>query len=329
MTSATTASALPKSKSNGTTAVTSEQASSTSSTSATWLAPEDPEFTHPDHVVPAPNHPSAENLIIVCCHAIFLPDAGSPEFPLHSPHHEPNWLLAPFQKSDTTTGKPGEHETFLSHVKAGLDALTVGTDAEHSPGSLLVLSGGATQRDRTPMSEARSYYHAALGDELTDGHLHGGRAHRLYSQGYILLEEDATDSYQNLLFSIVKFRKATGRYPKQIRVITHAFKTKRFLELHAPAIRWPKERIQVQGMDPVMASDELESVLRGEEEHGYAPWKRDPHGNGETLSKKRAERGWDASRTKDLAEGLEKDIQDLLKGDVPENLPWVGSGICS
>lgn len=328
MTSATAASALPKSKGRPTaTATATRDREPALAEDIQWQTPENPDFTHPDHVIPAPSHPNAENLIIVCCHAIFLPDADTAEFPLHSPYHEPNWLLAPFQKSDKETGKPGEHETFLGHVKAGLDVLNVGVDAEHPPNSLLVFSGGATQRDRTSMSEARSYYHAALAEELADGHMHGGRARRLYSKGYILLEEDATDSFQNLLFSIVKFRKATGKYPKQIRVITHAFKTKRFLELHAPTIQWPKERIQVQGLDPVMSIDELENISQGEKQHGYAPWSSDPFGQGQFLNNKRNQRGWDESRVAKLEEGLEDSVRELLHGKMPDTLPWCSQGM--
>jgi len=59
-----------------------------------------------------------------------------------------------------------------------MDALAVGTDGEHPPSSLLVLSGGATKRSETLKTEARSYYHAALAEELAEGHMGGGRAHR-------------------------------------------------------------------------------------------------------------------------------------------------------
>ncbi|CAO2655737.1 Nn.00g045400.m01.CDS01 [Neocucurbitaria sp. VM-36] len=287
-----------------------------------WQAAEDPDFIHPDHVIPPRSYDGIEHLIIVCCHAVFLPDAESSSFPLHSPHHEPHWLLASFQKSDPNTGKPGEHETFLAHVKVGLDALTVGTDPEHPPSSLLVLSGGTTQPSQTPISEARSYYHAALAEELSEGHLHGGRAHRMFSKGYVLLEEHATDSFQNLLFSILLFRRTTGRYPKDIRIITHAFKARRFLDLHAPTIRWPKDRVQVQGIDPVMSSTELDSTLHGEEQNGYSRWKDDPLGTGELLSEKRRQRAWDESVVKRLAEGLEPSIRELLQGSVPAQLPW-------
>jgi hypothetical protein len=172
---------LPRSKSKATsadtTATTASEAGAHVSTSQ-WTAPDNPDFVHPDHVISPPSYPSAENLIIVCCHAIFLPNADATDFPLRSPHYEPNWLLAPFQKSDEATGKIGEHETFLAHVKAGIDALTVGTDAEHPPSSILVISGGATKRSQSLKTEARSYYHAALAEELAEGHMGGGRTHR-------------------------------------------------------------------------------------------------------------------------------------------------------
>jgi hypothetical protein len=146
---------------------------------------------------------------------------------------------------------------------------------------------------------------------------------RMFSKGYILLEEQATDSFQNLLFSILLFRKATGRYPKQIRIITHAFKAKRFLELHAPAIRWPKDRIQVQGIDPIMSVTDLESTLHGEEENGYAAWKNDPMGTGDLLGGKRKLRGWDANETAELYDDLEESVRELVQGNVSDVLPWM------
>lgn len=314
---------LPKSKSTpASTSLATNAYAAHANTNRNWQTLEDPDFTHPDHVIPPPNFSMVENLIIVCCHAIFLPDAEHPDFPLYSPHDESNWLLASFQKSNPDTGKPGEHETFLAHVKAGLDALTLRIDQEHPPSSLLVLSGGATKRPQTYMSEARSYYHAALADELTQGHLHGGRAHHMFRKGYVRLEERSTDSFQNLLFSILLFKKTTGRYPKHIRIITHAFKSKRFLELHAPAIGWPADRIQVQGIDPAMSCDDLTSALAGEEQFGYALWKVDPLGLGNVLSTKRKQRGWADSCLAELQEDVDESVRGLLQGRAPTQLPW-------
>jgi hypothetical protein len=280
------------------------------------------EFIHPDHVTPRRNYSGFEDLVIVCCHAIYLPDAENYDFPLHSPQDERNWLLAPFQKSNPETGKPGEQSTFVAHAQAGVNALTICPDNADMEKNILIFSGGVTKRSETPMSEARSYYHAALAAELAQGHYGGGRTHQLFGKGRILLEENATDSFQNLLLSILLFRQTTGRYPRHIRIVTHAFKTKRFLELHAPAIRWPQNRIQVQGIDPVMSSTELDSTLEGEEEFGYAPWDDDPLGAGKRLSEKRKQRGWNESVMDELVEGLEDSVKELLRGVAPDNLPW-------
>lgn len=327
MASAASTTALPKSKTSSvknadSTPITTHEGSAHQQAEHALPDADNPDFVHPDHVIPRRNYSGFEDLIIVCCHAIFLPDAEAHDFPLHSPHEESNWLLAPFQKSNPETGKPGEQSTFVAHAQAGLSVLTVRPDNADLEKNLLIFSGGATKRATTPKSEARSYYHAALAEELLEGHYGGGRTHKLYSRGRILLEEDATDSLQNLLFSILLFRKIVGIYPKHIRLVTHAFKTKRFLELHAPAIRWPQNRIQVQGIDPVMSSTELDSTLDGEEEFGYAPWDDDPLGTGKRLSSKRKQRGWEDSRLEELSEGLEESVKELLRGNVPESLPW-------
>lgn len=52
-------------------------------------------------------------------------------------------------------------------------------------------------------------------------------------------ENFALDSYQNLLFSIARFREYTGSYPERITVVGYGMKKSRFEELHAKAVRWP------------------------------------------------------------------------------------------
>ncbi|KAF2021018.1 hypothetical protein BU24DRAFT_457034 [Aaosphaeria arxii CBS 175.79] len=276
-------------------------------------------FIHPNHVIPPKNYAGVDNLVIVCCHAIFHPDVDSSSFPLHSPYDERNWHLAPFQRSNPATRKPGEHETFLSHISAGCSALTTGSWATNS---VLVFSGGATKQSLTSLTEARSYYNAALALDLSRGYQSGFPTKTLYDAGRILLEESATDSYQNLLFSILLFRQTVGSYPKDIRIITHAFKAKRFLELHAPAICWPSDYIRVQGIDPVMSSEELVDTVQGESRYGQDPWREDPLGTGEILSQKRKARGWEDKTDAELGKGLEDSIRQLLNGKVHKNLPW-------
>ena len=334
MASAANLTALPKSKARAENVPTAAAEPSDKAAAAHYnetSVRDNPDFKHPDQLESSgPKYnKNIEHLVIVCCHAIFHPDVEAPDFPTHNPHDESNWHLAPFQKSDPATGKPGEHETFLTHIQASLDIMTTGPNATwkedvpwNQDSTILIFSGGATRQSLTPLSEARSYYHAALAVELGQGHIGGGRAHQLYSKGRILLEEHATDSLQNLLFSILLFRQTIGRYPKNIRVITHAFKSRRFLELHAPAIHWPQDRIQVQGIDPVLSSAEIESTQEGEEKFGYQPWTHDPLGTGDVLSAKRRQRGWQEEQARDLTKGLEEGVNKLFDGKASDELPW-------
>lgn len=333
MTSAAASPALPKSKSSGlptkpnhvTAPITSDENRSSAhqqAENALNAEAHNPNFTHPDHVIPRPDYSRFEDLIIVCCHAIYTPDANAPDFPLYSPHDERNWALAPFQKSNPQTNKPGEHTTFLAHATAGLHGLTIAPSNNSLEKNLLVFSGGPTKKSITALSEARSYYHALLASELHSGNLGGGQTHALFAAGRILLEEHATDSLQNLLFSIILFRQKVGKYPRHIRVVTHAFKARRFLELHAPAIKWPKERIQVQGIDPIMGREELEGALEGEARWGFGLWEKDSLGTGERVKGKRRERGWDEGVVEELTEGLEVEVRGLVSGQVLRGLPW-------
>ncbi|KAF2749733.1 hypothetical protein M011DRAFT_397650 [Sporormia fimetaria CBS 119925] len=265
----------------------------------------------------APNYPGVDTLVIVCCHAIFKIDPARPGPAGYSDpdsFDETNWHLSPFQKSNPETGKPGEHETFLAHIAAGLDALAAGSLENKS---LLVFSGGPTKPSLTQVSEARSYYHAAYDYEARMPQPRNNRAELLLSEGSLLMEERATDSFQNLLFSILLFRRTTGRLPADVRVITHAFKSRRFLYLHAPAINWPANRIRVHGIDPPMSAPDYEATLAGELKYGYNAWKHDPFGAGEELSRKRIQRGWKDEYIEELGNGQCEFAKTLLRRMVP------------
>ncbi|KAG9548098.1 release factor, partial [Aureobasidium melanogenum] len=147
-------------------------------------------------------------LVVVCCHAICTNSSN--------PYQESNWLLKPFQRSNASTGKPGEHETFLLHIQAGVNALR---RAE----TVLVFSGAKTERDALS-SEADSYRNILV-------HCFGESdvVQQAMTDGRILCEDAATDSYQNLLFSLIKYYEVKGKWPRMITVITHSFKEARFL----------------------------------------------------------------------------------------------------
>lgn len=165
---------------------------------------------------PTPTLSHCKNLILVCCHAIYLGE------PSNDPNLEFNWHLQPFQSSSPAHGTPGEHLTFLTHLTTALSHFTRGDWARDS---IVVLSGGATAPRITALSEARSYLNAAL--DL--GAPYEGVARAMRAEGRLVLEECATDSLQNLLFGLVAFWRATGRWPERVRVVTHAFKSGRFL----------------------------------------------------------------------------------------------------
>jgi len=251
---------------------------------------------------------TCNELIVVCSHAI-CEDASNA-------HDESNWSLQPFQRSDPVTQKPSEHETFILHIAAA--AMT----HHYRPKALVMFSGGKTNKD-SPKSEAESYRDVfrRLQTSLSGQYL---------SEGSVALEEYATDSYQNLLFSILRFRKLVGCYPKTVTVITHAFKEHRFLELHGPAIKWPSGRLRVQGINPPFSLEERELTQKGELERGYRLFAEDPYGGRSPLSDKRRARNWDPDVVETLAADEEPEVKILLRWNgeesgnevFPGRLPW-------
>jgi len=117
------------------------------------------------------------------------------------------------------------------------------------------------------------------------------------------LEEQALDSYHNILFSLLLFWKTTLKWPEKVTIISHAFKRARFIELHIPALLFPGSRVQFVGIDPLYMQAEVdgrenegydaeraEEVRRGERERGFGVWVADSLGCGEVLRGKRGVR---------------------------------------
>jgi len=73
--------------------------------------------------------------------------------------------------------------------------------------------------------------------------------------------EDATlDSFQNILFSIARFREFTGAYPTRNTVVGHNFKHRRFEQLPRRAMRWPELRFAYEGLLLRNEEDEHEAA---------------------------------------------------------------------
>lgn len=144
----------------------------------------------------------------------------------------------------------------------------------------------------------------------------------------ITVEPHATDSYQNILFSLIHFRLHVGTWPRRITIVTHDFKRARFMDFHLPAIgllplpidgedKLGGNNVGLIGINPPEEITPLESLLRGEMSKGIGLWKGDLYGVGEKLAGKRSNRGWSPGMEKDifLNKGLDPAVEKLLRWD--------------
>ena len=106
---------------------------------------------------------------------------------------------------------------------------------------------GAATRQETFLSEASSYLSLCVDNDFWGLLPAEGKSERIAA---ISLEEQALDSFSNLLFSIVRFWHSTHTWPEKITIVSQGFKKNRFLGCHVKAIRWPIERIAFTGATP-------------------------------------------------------------------------------
>ncbi|KAL2441365.1 hypothetical protein ABEF95_014286 [Exophiala dermatitidis] len=295
--------------------------------------------------------PPPTHLIVVCCHGIYLggvenqqvvnDNLKDEEFKRknnfksrHHHHHqydsdnEANWLIEPFQK--------GETGTYIQHIEAGVRKLA------EDDGAMLVFSGGATKVGKTGKSEGQGYLDVAI-----ERNLFGLETSPPTLRPRMFVDQFATDSYQNILFSIIQFplfiregyndppgagvlvssstTNATDLpeclYPTKLTIISHRFKRSRFLDLHLPAMRWAGQTTFI-GIDPPFDAAKMAEIEAGDRLRGYGVWEKDLYGAGKLLSAKRKARGWDIQRfRREVLERLPS-VQDRIKVD--QLLSWNG-----
>lgn len=192
-----------------------------------------------------------KNLVLVAGHAV--------PADMDRLDSDEGWYLKHFQS--------GEGLFYVEHVRSGVRL------AAEDPGALLIFSGGQTDASAGPRSEGQGYW-------LIAGHFgwfgHSGVRDRATS------EEFSLDSFQNLLFSLCRFREVTGNYPHHVTVVGWRFKAERF-DLHRAAVRYPATNWRYEGPnDPVdLADAERFEAIRRE---GYLA---DPYGAGPEPAAKR------------------------------------------
>ena len=72
-----------------------------------------------------------------------------------------------------------------------------------------------------------------------------------------------------------------------VTIIGYGMKSRRFIDLHRKALRWPIQAFEYIGIDN---DGETSMDYEGEKENGYKPFERDLYGCGTFLGKKRRSR---------------------------------------
>ena len=168
-----------------------------------------------------------------------------------------------------------------------------------------LLLRGPTRKE-VDLSEGRSYYNLAVANKYFG--LLPIDERDLLESTRIILEEQALDSYYNVLFSLVKFWRRHDVWPDRITIVSHAFKKARLVDAHCGAIGFPLDRVDFVGISPPelnpfgTSSLDLEKAAQDGKVSAekankmldvhvvVGQWADDPHGIGKVLAGKRRER---------------------------------------
>mmetsp|Transcript_61125 Transcript_61125/g.184793 ORF Transcript_61125/g.184793 Transcript_61125/m.184793 type:complete len:382 (+) Transcript_61125:39-1184(+) len=210
----------------------------------------------------ADNLQGLQHLVLVAGHAVVLADTLD-----GIDKHDGSWYLEGYQRGQ---GLPG---AFVNQIRLGVEA------AARDPRALLVFSGGQTRSAAGPRDEGSSYYRVAEHYRWWGRAQPAGAAAGIPVSQRAVTEDFATDSFQNLLFSLCRFKEVVGHYPSRVTVVSFDFKRRRFEELHRSALRIPRARFSFLGSQPPAASSfDLARAERGEREHALRYFEVDPYG---------------------------------------------------
>lgn len=206
-----------------------------------------------------------KHLVMVPGHAIIVDDWKTSEL-----SSDDTWYLLDYQR---------EHDvpvTLVDHIMNGVQA------AARDPEALLIFSGGMTRAAAGPKSEGYSYFSVAERMQWWGN---------LQVRARAVVEDFARDSFENVLFSVARFREVTGAYPTSIQIVGYDFKMQRFVDQHRAALRYPSDRFSYISLAPMGPRFDRAGAKIGEEENSRIPFNADPYGcNSPVLLKKRLDR---------------------------------------
>jgi len=141
----------------------------------------------------------ATHLVMVACHSTLvganIQDAA---------WDETTWHILDYQRGQ------GLPQAIVAHIQAGI------VEAQRDPNALLIFSGGETRSDGTgPWSESSSYFRVADTLALWQTTTNSSSSSITDVRSRTVTEEFATDSFENLMFSICRFKEVTGSYPQK------------------------------------------------------------------------------------------------------------------
>jgi len=107
----------------------------------------------------------------------------------------------------------------------------------------------------------------------------------------IVAEPYSVDSFQNVQIPSMLYWHILGRMPNQILIVSHAFKRRRFVDLHLRQLGWSNSGIEYLGIDPPQDDRSRRQTETGERD-AVDQWQQDPLGVLDALRDKRVKRGW-------------------------------------
>jgi len=228
-------------------------------TSTTFLAPRP---TVAKVAFDATKLSSLNHLVVVAGHAVAVAES------LDSADWQDDvWYLMDYQRNQDLP------KVLVSHIEHGVHVAAQDNQA------LLVFSGGQTRSGAGPRDEGSSYYRVAEHYSWWGHAATGlGESELLINQRTVT-EDFATDSFQNLIFSICRFHEVVGSYPERITVVGFEFKRQRFENLHRAAIRFPRSQFRYFGVQPARGSRfDFAKAELGERRNSLRQFQVDPYG---------------------------------------------------